>query len=343
MLNRKQSINSKKNPTIAIVGAGSWGTAIAILLAKNGYSINLWGRDNKKMQRINIERCNTYFLPEISFPDRLQIQIDFTQLIETADIILIAVPSHAFRATIKNIKQVKKSINNLCWASKGLEVESQKLLHEIVIEEFDEQLPYAVISGPTFATEVANGLPTAVTIASNNSDYVSQLAGLFHNETFRPYISSDVVGLEIGGSVKNVLAIAAGIADGLGYGANTRAALITRGIAEMTRLALKLGAKSETIMGLSGIGDLLLTCTDNQSRNRRMGLAIGSGKTVELAQKEINQVVEGIQTAKEIYSLAKKHQVKMPIVEQVYNVLYNQMSAKQAVVNLLQRDYTHEH
>jgi len=295
------------------------------------------------MQRINNERCNTYFLPEINFPDRLQIQIDFTQLIETADIILVAVPSHAFRATIKNIKQVKKSINNLCWASKGLEVESQKLLHEIVIEEFDDQLPYAVISGPTFATEVANGLPTAVTIASNNSDYVSQLAGLFHNETFRPYISSDVVGLEIGGSVKNVLAIAAGIADGLGYGANTRAALITRGIAEMTRLALKLGAKSETIMGLSGIGDLLLTCTDNQSRNRRMGLAIGSGKTVELAQKEINQVVEGIQTAKEIYSLAKKHQVKMPIVEQVYNVLYNQMSAKQAVVNLLQRDYTHEH
>jgi glycerol-3-phosphate dehydrogenase (NAD(P)+) len=343
MLSRKLSINSTTKPTIAIVGAGSWGTAIAILLAKNGIPTNLWGRDKNKMQRISKERCNSFFLPKIYFPELLNIEHDFSQLILAADIILVAVPSHAFRATIKSIKQAKSAIPNLCWASKGLELGSQKLLHEIVIEEFDNQLSYAVISGPTFATEVATGLPTAVTIASNNSDFVSQLASLFHNDTFRPYISADVVGLEIGGAVKNVLAIAAGIADGLGYGANTRAALITRGIAEMSRLALKLGAKSETIMGLSGVGDLLLTCTDNQSRNRRMGLAIGNGKTIEQAQKEINQVVEGIQTAKEIYSLAARHQVKMPIVEQVYNVLYNNMSAKQAVINLLKRDYTHEH
>jgi len=343
ILSRKLSINSTKKPTIAIIGAGSWGTAIAILLAKNGVPTNLWGRDKTKMQQIISDRCNSFFLPQITFPELLQIELDFTQLIISADILLVAVPSHAFRATLTNIKQVKSSIPNLCWASKGLELESQKLLHEVVIEVFNKDLPHAVISGPTFATEVAKGLPTAVTIAANNSDFVSQLASLFHNDTFRPYTSSDVVGLEIGGAVKNVLAIAAGIADGLGYGANTRAALITRGIAEMTRLALKLGAKSETIMGLSGIGDLMLTCTDNQSRNRRMGLAIGSGKTIEQAQQEIKQVVEGIQTAKEIYSLAARHQVKMPIVEQVYNVLYNKMSAKQAVINLLKRDYTHEH
>jgi glycerol-3-phosphate dehydrogenase (NAD(P)+) len=332
-----------KHPHIAIIGAGSWGTAIAILLAKNGVSTRLWGRDEKKIQQMIAERCNRFFLPQISFPDQLQADTDFSHVIQTADIILIAVPSHAFRATLKKIKKIKPDIDNLCWATKGLEVGSQKLLHQIVLEEFGTQLSYAVISGPTFATEVAKGLPTAVTIASNQNEFVTLLASLFHNPTFRPYISSDVIGLEIGGAVKNVLAIAAGIADGLGYGANTRAALITRGIAEMTRLALKLGAEKETIMGLSGVGDLLLTCTDDQSRNRRMGLAIGSGKSLKHAQQEIVQVVEGVQTAKEIYKLAKKYQVNMPIVEQVYHVLYENVSAKQAVINLLERDYTHEH
>ncbi|MFK5891655.1 MAG: NAD(P)H-dependent glycerol-3-phosphate dehydrogenase [Pseudomonadota bacterium] len=332
-----------QSPQITIIGAGSWGTAIAILLAKNGVTTQLWGRDEKKIQRMIDERCNAFFLPQISFPEKLQANTNFSQVILSADIILIAVPSHAFRETLKKIKQVKPNLNNVCWATKGLEVGSQKLLHEVVIEEFGSKLSYAVISGPTFASEVAKGLPTAVTIASNQNNYATLLADLFHNKTFRPYISSDVIGLEIGGAVKNILAIAAGIADGLGYGANTRAALITRGIAEMTRLALKLGAKKETLMGMSGLGDLLLTCTDDQSRNRRMGLAIGSGKTLQQAQEEIVQVVEGIQTAKEIYNLSKKHQVNMPIVEQVYHVLYENISAKQAVINLLERDYTHEH
>ncbi|MFK5986863.1 MAG: NAD(P)H-dependent glycerol-3-phosphate dehydrogenase [Pseudomonadota bacterium] len=331
------------SPHIAVIGAGSWGTAIAILLAKNGVPTRLWGRDKKKIQRMIDTRCNEFFLPEVIFPEKLQATANFSEIILNADIILIAVPSHAFRATLKKIKQLKPAPANICWATKGLEVGSQKPLHEVIIEEFGAKLSYAVISGPTFAHEVANGLPTAVTIASNDRGYVTKLADLFHNKTFRPYISSDVIGLEIGGAIKNVLAIAAGIADGLGYGANTRAALITRGIAEMTRLALKMGAEKETIMGLSGLGDLLLTCTDDQSRNRRMGLAIGSGKTITQALEEIAQVVEGIQTAKEIYALATKLQVNMPIVEQVYLVLHKGMSAEQAVINLLDRDYKQEH
>ncbi len=330
-------------PHISIIGAGSWGTAIAILLAKNGAPTTLWGRDEKKMQQMMDTRCNELFLPQTPFPKALKLSSDFSTVIADADIILIAVPSHAFRNTVKKIRQLSPNLEKLCWASKGLEIGSQKLLHEVAIEEFGANLSYAVISGPTFATEVAKGLPTAVTIASNNKAFVTQLADIFHNKTFRPYLSTDVIGLEIGGSVKNVLAIAAGIADGLGYGANTRAALITRGIAEMTRLALKIGAKKETIMGLSGVGDLLLTCTDNQSRNRRMGLAIGAGKTLEQAQQEIVQVVEGVQTAKEIFMLASKLQVNMPIVEQIYLVLYQGLSAKQAVKNLLERSYKHEH
>jgi glycerol-3-phosphate dehydrogenase (NAD(P)+) len=328
---------------VAIIGAGSWGTALAILLARNGVKTDLWGRDKEKMRIMAEQRCNSFFLPDSSFPPPLNVSSDFSEIIQNADIILIAVPSHAFRKTLVKIKQVKPQLNNLCWATKGLEVGTQELLHNIAIDEFGPDLSYAVISGPTFAGEVAKGLPTAVTIASNDQDYSSLLAELFHNKTFRPYTSSDVIGLEIGGAVKNVLAIATGIADGLGYGANTRAAVITRGIAEMTRLALKVGAKKETLMGLSGIGDLLLTCTDDQSRNRRMGLAIGAGKTIQQAQKEIVQVVEGIQTAKEIYKLSLKHQVKMPIVEQVYHVLHKNISAQQAVSNLLERSYTHEH
>lgn len=333
----------KNDLNITIIGAGSWGTAIAILLAGNGITVNLWGRDNKKIQQMKEQNCNHFFLPDINFPPLLHANSDFAQVINRADIILIAVPSHAFRATLQQIKQHKSQLNNLCWATKGLEGGTQELLHNIAIEEFGAELTYAVISGPTFAKEVAKGLPTAVTIASNNNKFATQLADIFYNKTFRPYTSSDVIGLEVGGAVKNVLAIAAGIADGLGYGANTRAALITRGIAEMSRLATKLGAQQKTIMGLSGIGDLMLTCTDNQSRNRQMGLAIGRGKTIQQAQKEIVQVVEGIQTAQEIYKLSLKHQVKMPIVEQVYHVLHKDISAKQAVSNLLERSHTQEH
>lgn len=328
--------------TLAVLGAGSWGTALAILISRNQTSTLLWGRNSDKVATMEQERKNTYFLPNHSFPEALSARTDLSQVIEQADELLVVVPSHGFREMLRQIKKLKPNLNRIAWATKGLEPKTQKLLHQLAIEEFGEQVGYAVVSGPTFATEVADNLPTAVTIASNQPEYANFLADLMHGPTFLPYLSHDVIGLEIGGAVKNVLAIAAGIADGLGFGANTRAALITRGIAEMMRLALAVGAQKETLMGLAGMGDLMLTCTDNQSRNRRMGLAIGTGKSLQQAQQEIGQVVEGVQTAREIYQLAKRYQVKMPIVEQVYKVIYEGTTPHQAVKTLLERDYSQE-
>jgi len=328
--------------TLAVLGAGSWGTALAILISRNGTETILWGRNQEKLSQMQSEKLNRFFLPENPFPENLTADGELEQVLKQADELLVVVPSHGFRQMLQQIKQFKPDLKRISWATKGLEPKTQKLLHQLAIEEFGEHIGYAVVSGPTFAKEVADSLPTAVTIASNQEDYAHFLAGLLHGSTFLPYLSDDVIGLEIGGAVKNVLAIAAGIADGLGFGANTRAALITRGIAEMMRLALAVGAKKETLMGLSGMGDLLLTCTDNQSRNRRMGLAIGSGKSIQQAQHEIGQVVEGLQTAREIYQLAKRYGVKMPIVEQVYDVIYNDKTPEQAVKVLLERDYSQE-
>ncbi len=327
--------------TIAVLGAGSWGTAIAILLSKNGCSVRLWGRNADKMRQLQSQRQNSFFLPGIRFPDKLDVTSDMTEALAEVDLVVVAVPSHAFRQTLAAIRE-QFIPQKLVWITKGLEPQTHQLLHQIVAADLPQTSYYGVVSGPTFAMEVAKGLPTAVSIASSNRGFTCQLVEIFHNQTFRPYICDDMIGLEVGGAVKNVLAIAAGIADGLGFGANTRAALITRGAAEMGRLATKLGAHKETIMGLSGIGDLLLTCTDNQSRNRRMGLALGRGQTLAQARAEIQQVVEGIQTAKEIYTLAKRLQIDMPIVEQVYGILYQNVSAREAVSNLLERDYKHE-
>lgn len=328
--------------SITVLGAGSWGTALAILLAKNGHEVLLWGRSKEKISAMEQAGENTVFLPGIPFPENLNLSSDFEQAVLQSNVLLVVVPSHAFRDTVSKIKAVNPQIQNICWATKGLEPETNQLLHQVVDGFFQNSIQQAVISGPTFATEVANGLPTALTIAANDSNYARKLSKLLCNATLRPYISEDIVGLEIGGAAKNVMAIAAGIADGLGYGANTRSALITRGLNEISRLSDRLGADSRTMMGLSGLGDLLLTCTDDQSRNRRMGLAIGKGKTIEQAEEEIQQVVEGVQAAKQIYSLAKELKVEMPIVEQVYLVLYQGLAPQKAVQNLLTRDYKSE-
>ncbi len=327
---------------ITILGAGSWGTALAILLAKNGHKVLLWGRNTKKMLAMQKAGENSYFLPGIAFPDTLSVTSDMVLAIKHSDDLLVVVPSHAFRETLLKIKSINNAPQSLSWATKGLEADTSQLLHTVVTEVFGDLPRQAVISGPTFAKEVAMGLPTAVTIAANNQDYAQHLARLLCNETFRPYLSDDIIGLEVGGAAKNVMAIAAGIADGLGFGANTRSALITRALNEIGRLSSRLGGKQKTLMGLSGLGDLLLTCTDNQSRNRRMGLAIGAGKSIEQAQEEIQQVVEGLQTAKLIYNLAGAQQVEMPIVEQVYKVLYQNLPPKKAVHNLLSREYKSE-
>ena len=328
--------------SISVLGAGSWGTALAILLAKNGHQVLLWGRNKEKISAMQEARENLYFLPGIPFPETLNITSDLESAVTQSEELLVVVPSHAFQDTLSKIKAIKPQIQYLSWATKGLEPKTHQLLHQIVAEEFP-QLPHqAVISGPTFAREVAMGLPTAVTIAANDMDYANHLAKMLSNATFRPYVSQDMAGLEIGGAAKNVMAIAAGIADGLGYGANTRSALITRGLHEIGRLSSKMGGENKTLMGLSGLGDLLLTCTDDQSRNRRMGLAIGKGISIEQAAKEINQVVEGVQAAKLIHSLAKEKEIEMPIIEQVYQVLYHDLAPQKAVQNLLTREYKTE-
>ncbi len=327
---------------ITVFGAGSWGTALAILLAKNGHDVLLWGRNKEKIAAMQSAGENTYFLPGIAFPESLNLTSDLQQAVSQSDDLLVVVPSHAFRDTLTHISTIKPAIQSISWATKGLEPGTHKLLHQIVDELFPKLARKAIISGPTFAAEVAMGLPTAVTIASDDINYAQYFSELLCNATLRPYISQDIIGLEIGGAAKNVMAIAAGIADGLGYGANTRSALITRGLHEISRLSRKLGGENRTLMGLSGLGDLLLTCTDDQSRNRRMGLAIGSGKTIEQAEVEIKQVVEGVQAARQIYFMAKELNIEMPIVEQVYQVLYKGLDPGKAVQNLLTREYKTE-
>lgn len=320
--------------TIAVLGAGSWGTALAMQLARNGHTTLLWGRDVEPLAR---EGMNTRYLPGIPFPPGLSVEADLTRALRQAELVLLVVPSHAFRDTLKQLRPALDAAIPLAWASKGLEPGSRKLLHQVLAEELHGQ-PSAVISGPTFAGEVARGLPTAVTVAANDPLIANTFAQALHGGTFRAYTCSDVLGVELGGACKNVLAIAAGIADGLGFGANTRAALITRGLAEMMRLGSRLGGQPETFMGLAGLGDLVLTCTDDQSRNRRAGLALGRGETLVQALLSIGQAVEGVKSAPEVAQLAAEHGVEMPITEQVYRVLQGQASPQAAVEALLGRE-----
>lgn len=323
---------------IAVLGAGSWGTALAIQLARNGVETLLWGRDADSMAKIAAERCNARYLPGITLPDGLTPLSDLQQTLDRAQGILIAVPSHAFRRTLEQIAPALTGQTRIAWATKGLEPGSRKLLHQVFAERLGAHRPCTVISGPTFASEVAKGLPTAVTVASRDSGVAAYFAAGLHGGTFRAYTASDVVGVELGGACKNVLAIAAGIADGLGFGANTRAALITRGLAEMMRLGVRLGGQPETFMGLAGLGDLVLTCTDDQSRNRRVGLALGQGRPLEEAIATIGQAVEGVKSAPEIHALAQELGVEMPITEQVFRVLCEGANAIDAVTALLERE-----
>lgn len=330
-------MTDKTNACVSILGAGSWGTALAILLAQDNRSAVLWGHNLEHTEALQTSRSNDRYLPGITFPASLKLESDLVAAVQASPIIVIAVPSHAFRALLKQLAPLLADHQHIAWATKGLEQESHKLLHQIVAEELGNSFPAAVISGPTFAREVAMGLPTAVTVASHDSQYAEKLAARLHSETFRAYTGSDMIGVEIGGAVKNVLAIAAGIADGLDFGANTRAALITRGLAELSRLGRKLGAKPETFMGLAGLGDLVLTCTDDQSRNRRFGKALAAGKSTEQAYAEIGQVVEGAQTARTLHALAKIEGIEMPISKQVYRVIYEGLDPHKAVYDLLQR------
>ncbi len=326
------------NTPIAVLGAGSWGTALALHLARSGNETRLWGRDQTTMAAMQTARQNARYLPGISFPDNLTATADLGQAIAGCRDILIAVPSHAFRRTLRSLKPLFNVAPRLCWATKGFEHGAQTLLSDVVKEEFGDDVAQAVLSGPSFAKELAAGLPTAIALAANDADFRHDMAARFHNDRFRVYLSDDMIGVQVGGAVKNVLAIGAGICDGLGFGANARTAMITRGLVEMSRLGVALGGKLETFYGMAGLGDLMLTCTDNQSRNRRFGLLLGQGRTAQEALVEIQQVVEGFDNTAEVFALAKKRHIEMPIVEKIYQILHQQIPAKQAAKELLSRE-----
>lgn len=328
---------------ISILGAGSWGTALAILAARNGCQTMLWGHNANHIEALRQDRQNKRYLPEQFFLENLSVSSDLSEAGAFSDLMLVCVPSHAFKDTLIKLKPYLAQNAKIAWATKGFNPANGELLHEIVSGVFSKQTPSAILSGPTFAREVAANLPTAVTIASSRPEFANELATILHSGRFRTYTSSDIIGVEVGGAVKNVLAIAAGIADGLGFGANTRAALITRGLSEIIRLGIELGGQQETFMGLSGLGDLILTCTDNQSRNRRFGLALGQGKNKADALNEIQQEIEGISAAKETWLLANKYSIEMPITEQTYRVLYEDLAPLAAVKNLLARDQKSEY
>ncbi len=330
-----------KHP-IVVLGAGSWGTALAIHMARAGHPVLLWGNEVEHIQLLKEQRCNQQYLPEIVFPELLQVTADLEQALASPAWVLIAIPSHAYRSFLRKNKHLFDEGIGIAWASKGLEQGSGKLIHQVIAEELPQCKKTAVMSGPTFAGEVARNLPTSITVASLSESFSRQLSDDLHSGRFRVYLSSDLIGVELGGSLKNVLAIAAGAADGLGFGANTRAALITRGLAEMMRLGEAMGGKRETFMGLAGMGDLILTCTDNQSRNRQTGLLLAQGKTLEQVREEIGQAIEGIKTAKEVVNLARQYHVEVPISEQVYRVLYQNLPIDEAVHALLSRKSTQE-
>jgi len=327
---------SASQPTLALLGAGSWGTALAILLARNGRQVRLWGHA-AEIEALRRDGENRHYLPGLPLPPGIQPLAELGEALAGADDVLVALPSHAFRAVLHRLRDLGMQGRPLAWATKGLEPGSDKLLNEVAAEALG-QGPFAVLSGPSFAREVAQGLPTAITVASSDGDYAARWAGHLHSDRFRAYTSDDIVGVQVGGAAKNVMAIGAGVADGLGFGANTRAALITRGLAEIMRLGIALGGRRETFMGLAGLGDLVLTCTDDQSRNRRMGLALARGLDVAAARREIGQAVEGVDTVRGLRQKARGLGIEMPITEQIYRVLFEGLAPRAAVHALLERE-----
>jgi len=322
---------------IAVLGAGSWGTALAIQCARAGRRTRLWGRDAAHVATLARERRNQRYLGQAEFPASLTPVASLGEALDGVSDALVAVPSDGFRALLIEMRPLLALPARLCWATKGFEQGSGKLPNEVAREVFGAGRSVAVLSGPTFAREVGAGLPTAMTIASTELEYAERLARDLSTPTFRAYISGDITGVEVGGAVKNVFAIGAGLCDGLGFGANTRVALITRGLLEMMRLGVALGAQRETFMGLAGLGDLVLTCTDDHSRNRRFGLALARGMSVDAALSEIGQVVEGYYAARALRGVAERQGVAMPISEGIYGVLYEQLAAEELVRGMMTR------
>ena len=329
--------DAAKYRTVAVLGAGSWGTALAVQLARAAGNSTLWGRDGEPLRTMAANRINRRYLPGTPFPPGLEVEPDLARAVRAHRDLLVCVPSQAFRKVVSEVAPHLSPAHRVAWASKGFEQATGKLPHEIVRELLGPGVAVAVLSGPTFAREVAAGLPTAMTVASNDEAFAAELAARLSDQRFRAYTSTDMVGVEVGGAVKNVLAIAAGISDGMKLGANARIAVINRGLAEMTRLGVALGARPETFMGLSGMGDLVLTCTDDQSRNRRVGLLIAGGKTAAQAAEEIGFVCEGIVAAQSVWEVANRLGVDMPICAQVHRILYEDAAPAEAVQTLMTR------
>ncbi|MFP1880176.1 NAD(P)H-dependent glycerol-3-phosphate dehydrogenase [Lonsdalea quercina] len=324
--------------SMTVIGAGSYGTALAITLARNGHNVVLWGHDPVHVQALQDARCNQAFLPDVPFPDTLLLESDLTRAVAASQNILVVVPSHVFGDVLRQIKPHLRANARIVWATKGLEAETGRLLQDVAREALGDAIPLAVLSGPTFAKELAAGLPTAIALASTDSQFADDLQELLHcGKSFRVYRNPDFIGVQLGGAVKNVIAIGAGMSDGMGFGANARTALITRGLTEMTRLGVALGADPSTFMGMAGLGDLVLTCTDDQSRNRRFGMMLGQGMSVDAARDQIGQVVEGYRNTKEVMALSKRLNVEMPITEQLWQVLYCGKDAREAALSLLGR------
>jgi glycerol-3-phosphate dehydrogenase (NAD(P)+) len=306
-------------------------------LARTGHRASLWGRDPAQLAAMTRDRANTRYLPGVSFPDGVTVVTSLNAAVANSDDVLVVVPSHAFRSVLIQLRPLLRRGMRVAWATKGFEVDTGRLPHEVAAEALGPEVSTAVLSGPTFAREVGAGLPTALTIASRDEAYALEWARSLSSANFRAYSSTDMTGVEVGGATKNVLAVGAGCSDGLGYGANARVALITRGLAEMMRLGVALGADKDTFMGLAGLGDLVLTCTDDQSRNRRLGLALARGASAAETQAEIGQVVEGVLAARAVRTVAQRCGVEMPISEQIYRVLYEGVTPKEAVRNLMTR------
>lgn len=331
-----------KNNPIAVLGPGAWGTALSLLLFRNGNPVRLWGHDPSQVALMRKERANAEFLPGFSLPDNLLIDNDLEIVLQGVQDILITVPSQVFTAVLHRVCAIDKSFR-IVWGTKGLDAATGRFLHEMVAEIFGETTPAAVISGPSFAHELAAGFPTAVSLSGNDREFLRDLTIRFHSENFRVYENTDFIGVQLCGVLKNIMAIAVGISDGLNLGANTRCALITRGLSEMSRLNLALGGKPNTLMSLAGVGDLVLTCTDNQSRNRRFGLLIGQGLPPVQAAATIGKVIEGLKNTEQVRRLATRFCVEMPITEEVHNILYHGHSPKEVVTQLLRREPKSEH
>lgn len=315
---------------IAVLGAGSWGTALAMQLARAGNAVRLWARDPDAVAAMVREGENKRYLPGCPFLPGLCPEASMATAVAAADDVVVVVPSQGLRACLAMLEPLLADSQRVIWATKGLEPETALLPSQVAESVLGGQRPTAVLSGPSFAGEVGRGMPTAVTIASTDAEFARDMAGAFHDGVFRVYTAADVVGVGVGAAVKNVIAIAVGISDGLGYGANTRALLITRGLSEMTRLGVEMGGETETFTGMAGLGDLLLTCSDDQSRNRRMGLALAQGFSVAEAEAEIRQVVEGVRVAREVARIAADRGVDMPIATQACRVLYEGLAPREA-------------